>query len=80
MPATFPMTVTPFEHCRYWVSSEKDPAVRYLVDLLVPQCDCTNFRVKVAKDPNYSCKHCRAALPVFALEMLEDIRRKMRNT
>jgi hypothetical protein len=71
------MRVEPYDLCRYLVQSESNPKRRYLVDLLSNECGCIDYGTRHSKDGT-SCKHIRAAQRVFAREVLEQIRKRVK--
>lgn len=75
-----PLQVFRYDHCRYLVASEEFPHTKlYLVDLIDWGCSCPDFGIRKATVPDALCKHIRRCLPVFAVDMLKDIRHQMKH-
>lgn len=70
------MKVTPFEHCRFHVTSETNSNVIYLVDLSegTGECDCADFILRKKKNSNAMCKHLVCVRNFLADEVIQALR------
>jgi hypothetical protein len=81
MPA---MRVIPWEHGRFWVTSETDAGKRYLVDLMEyngqMKCDCENYRIALeSKNLRGQCKHCNEVLMFLGRAVVKEMLKTMKH-
>lgn len=70
--------ITPWEHGRFWVSSETQRNRRYLVDILHHngrgKCDCDNYRIRMeAKNLRARCKHIQRVLEWLGEQVVNEM-------
>lgn len=71
------MKVTPFEHCRFHVTSETNSDVFYLVDLSEGngECDCKDFICRKKAARGGFCKHIKLVREYLADQVIEALRK-----
>lgn len=66
----------PYDNLRYLIDSETIPGKQYLVDLLIPSCDCPNWQCQKAevKSLGYECKHCPKAFEMLGRSVVASVK------